>query len=53
MYNQFGDRNIGAVMRNANVYNCELMLVLGRRRFNKRGALGTHHLLNLHLLADN
>ncbi|ESS66350.1 hypothetical protein TCDM_04965 [Trypanosoma cruzi Dm28c] len=45
VYNEFGDRNIGAIMRNANVFNCEQMIVLHRRKFNRRGALGTQHLI--------
>lgn len=45
MYNALGDRNIGAVMRNANAFNCEEMIILNRRRFNRRGAVGTNHLL--------
>nr|CCC89432.1 unnamed protein product [Trypanosoma congolense IL3000] len=45
VHNEFGDRNIGAIMRNANVFNCEEMIVLNRRKFNRRGAVGTQHLL--------
>lgn len=45
VYNEFGDRNIGAIMRNANVFNCEELIVLNRRKFNRRGAVGTHHVL--------
>ena len=40
--NQFSDRNIGASVRNANVYNCEQVLISGRRKFNHRGTVGTH-----------
>ncbi|KEG11263.1 putative SpoU type methylase [Trypanosoma grayi] len=45
VYNEFGDRNIGAIMRNANVYNCEQMVVLHRRKFSRRGAVGTQNVL--------
>ncbi|ORC85903.1 putative SpoU type methylase [Trypanosoma theileri] len=45
IYNEFGDRNIGAIMRNANVFNCEKMIVLNRKKFSRRGAVGTQHLL--------
>ncbi|RNF09297.1 putative SpoU type methylase [Trypanosoma rangeli] len=45
VHNEFGDRNIGAIMRNANAFNCEQMIVLNRRKFNRRGAVGTQHLL--------
>ncbi|EPY21137.1 hypothetical protein STCU_00089 [Strigomonas culicis] len=47
MYNDFGDRNISAVMRNANVYNCEKMIVVNRRKFNRRGAVGTQKVLDV------
>ncbi|GET89089.1 hypothetical protein, conserved [Leishmania tarentolae] len=47
MYNELGDRNIGAVIRNANVFNCEYVAIVNRRRFNRRGALGTHNVLNM------
>lgn len=48
MYNELGDRNIGAVIRNANVFNCELVAIINRRRFNRRGAIGTQKVLDLH-----
>lgn len=47
MYNELGDRNIGAVMRNANVFNCEHVAIINRKRFNRRGALGTQKVLNV------
>lgn len=47
MYNDFGDRNISAIMRNANVYNCEKMVVVNRRKFNRRGAVGTNKILDI------
>nr|CCC46569.1 conserved hypothetical protein [Trypanosoma vivax Y486] len=47
VYNELGDRNIGAIMRNANAFNCEGMIVLNRRKFNRRGAVGTQHLLDV------
>lgn len=51
VHNQLGDRNIGAVMRNANAFNCDQMIVANRRRFNRRGAVGTHHLLDICFVA--
>lgn len=47
IYNALGDRNIGAVIRNANVFNCEYVAIVNRRRFNRRGALGTQKVLNV------
>lgn len=45
--NEIADRNIGATMRNANVYNCEHFVIINRRKFNVRGTVGTHHVTSL------
>ena len=42
-HNESADRNIGATVRNANAYLCEKLLVLHRRKFSRRGTIGTHH----------
>lgn len=47
IYNEMADRNIGAIIRNGNAFNCEKVLVVHRRRFNKRGTLGTDHITDL------
>ncbi|KAG5503574.1 hypothetical protein JKF63_05715 [Porcisia hertigi] len=47
IYNELGDRNIGAVIRNANVFNCEYVAIVNRRRFNRRGALGTQKVMDV------
>ncbi|KPA79372.1 hypothetical protein ABB37_05812 [Leptomonas pyrrhocoris] len=47
MYNELGDRNIGAVIRNANAFNCEYVVIINRRRFNRRGAVGTQKVLDV------
>jgi hypothetical protein len=41
--NMNADRNIGATVRSANAYNCEHFIVVGRRKFSRRGTLGTHN----------
>ena len=46
-YNESGDRNIGAVIRNGNIYNFEKMIIVGRRKFSRRGSVGTHHYTNI------
>ena len=45
-HNDCADRNIGAVMRNANAYNCDRFLILNRKKFSKRGAVGTMNYLS-------
>jgi tRNA G18 (ribose-2'-O)-methylase SpoU len=46
------DRNIGATCRSANAYNCERLVVLGRRKFSRRGCLGTQNYTDLVLVPD-
>jgi tRNA G18 (ribose-2'-O)-methylase SpoU len=42
------DLNIGTVVRTANAFNAEGVHVVGRRRFNRRGAMVTDRYLHLH-----
>ncbi|HEY6530885.1 MAG TPA: RNA methyltransferase [Acidimicrobiales bacterium] len=42
------DLNIGTVIRTANAFNAEGVHVVGRRRFNRRGAMVTDRYLHLH-----
>ncbi len=42
------DRNIGAVVRNANAFLAEAVHVVGRRRWNRRGAMVTERYQHLH-----
>jgi tRNA G18 (ribose-2'-O)-methylase SpoU len=39
------DPNIGALVRNANAFGAAGVWVVGRRRWNRRGAMGTDHYL--------
>ncbi|KAG5477891.1 hypothetical protein LSCM1_05193 [Leishmania martiniquensis] len=48
IYNELGDRNIGAVIRNANAFNCEYVAIVNRRRFNRRGTLGTEKVQDIY-----
>lgn len=41
------DRNIGAVVRNANAFGAKAVHVVGRRRWNKRGAMSTDRYLTV------
>lgn len=52
VFNEMADRNIGAIIRNANVFNCEKVIVINRRKFNRRGALGTHRISSVLFLED-
>ncbi len=42
------DHNIGAVVRNANAFNAAGVHIVGKRRWNRRGAMVTDRYLHLH-----
>ncbi len=42
------DRNIGTVVRNANAFNAAGVHIIGRRRWNRRGAMVTDRYQHLH-----
>ena len=46
------DFNIGSVVRTANAFNVEAVHILGRRRWNRRGAMVTDRYLHVHHHAD-
>ena len=43
MENFAGDFNIGTVIRNANAFNAKEVFYLGRKRYDRRGTVGTHN----------
>ena len=45
-----GDFNIGTMIRNANAFNASRVYYIGRRRFDPRGCVGTHHYVDLNYL---
>ena len=46
------DRNIGAVVRNANAFAAAAVHIVGRRRWNRRGAMVTERYQHVHHHAD-
>lgn len=42
-----GDFNLSTAIRNTNAFCGEAVIVLGKRRYDKRGAVGTHHYENV------
>lgn len=38
-----GDFNIGSVIRNSNAFLAKEVIVYGKKKFDKRGAVGAHH----------
>jgi len=47
-----GDFNIGTMIRNANAFNAEKVFYYGKKKYDRRGAVGTHHYVDLGYL-DN
>ena len=47
MENWQGDFNIGTMIRNANAFNAKKVFYYGRRRYDRRGTVGTHHYVDL------
>jgi len=45
--NHFHDFNIGSVIRNSNAFLGKNLYVLGKRKFDSRGAVGTNHYENI------
>ncbi|RDJ35556.1 MAG: TrmH family RNA methyltransferase [Crenarchaeota archaeon] len=45
--NEFNDFNLGSVIRNANAFLAKEVIIFGRRKFDKRGTVGTHIYENL------
>ena len=45
-----GDFNISTLIRNANAFNVEKVFYFGRRRYDRRGTVGTHNYTDIHFL---
>jgi len=46
------DFNAGTIMRNANAFNVQTVHIVGRRQWNKRGAMATDHYMNVQYHPD-
>lgn len=46
-YNVAGDFNLSSGVRNANWYNCESVWIIGRKKWDRRGAVGSHNYIDL------
>jgi len=45
-----GDFNISTLIRNANAFNVEKVFYFGRRRYDRRGTVGTHNYTDIQFL---
>jgi len=48
-----GDFNFSTLVRNANAFNAKEVFYLGRKKWDRRGAVGTHHYININYLGDD
>jgi len=47
-----GDFNIGTMIRNANAFNAEKVFYFGKKKYDRRGTVGTHHYVDLRYIDD-
>ena len=47
-----GDFNISTMIRNANAFNASEVFYIGKKRFDRRGTVGSHHYVDLSHLND-
>lgn len=50
--NKFHDFNIGSVIRNANAFLAAEVIIYGRRKYDKRGTVGTHNYTNFKFVKE-
>ena len=50
MEHWLGDFNIGTMIRNANAFNSEKVFYYGKKKYDRRGAVGTHHYVDLNYI---
>tara|TARA_R110002110_G_scaffold141022_4_gene328720 strand:+ start:770 stop:1315 length:546 start_codon:yes stop_codon:yes gene_type:complete len=48
-----GDFNISTLIRNANAFNAREVFYLGKKRYDRRGTVGTHHYVDLKFLGTS
>jgi|TARA_R100000315_G_C5210728_1_gene125125 tRNA G18 (ribose-2'-O)-methylase SpoU len=47
-----GDFNIGTMIRNANAFNAKKVFYYGKKKYDRRGSVGTHHYVDLAYIDD-
>ena len=47
-----GDFNISTLIRNANAFNAKEIYYIGKKKWDRRGAVGTHHYVDVFHLGD-
>ncbi len=47
-----GDFNIGTVIRNANAFNVEKVFYFGKKKYDRRGCVGTHHYTDIEYIRE-
>lgn len=52
MHNVYGNLNLGSIIRTANFLGFREVLYFGRRKWDRRGAVGTYHYTNVEYFDD-
>lgn len=52
MHNVYGNLNLGSIIRTANFLGFKEVLYFGRRKWDRRGAVGTYHYTNVEYFDD-
>lgn len=47
-----GDFNLGTIVRNANAFGAQKMFYTGKKKWDRRGATGTHHYTDVEYIKD-
>ena len=47
-----GDFNIATMIRNANAFNAKKVFYYGKKKYDRRGTVGTHHYVDLNYIDD-
>jgi len=47
-----GDFNIGTLIRNSNAFNANEVFYVGKKKYDRRGTVGTHHYIDLKYIDD-
>ena len=48
LFNISGDANIALSIRTAAVYGCSDVWIVGKKKYNRRALVGSHHYINIH-----
>lgn len=50
--NEFHDMNIGTIIRSANAFLAKEVIIYGKKQYDRRGTVGTHHYENISFVRE-